>query len=63
LGFLAFNYTGVLGMVGGLISGLIMVLITRRNFKWTNGDILGASNEMGRMLSLLFMVIFISWSV
>jgi len=40
-----------------------MVLITRRNFKQTNGDILGASNEIGRMLSLLFMIIFISWSV
>ena len=63
LGFLAFNYTGIVGIAGGLISGLLMVLITRRNFKWTNGDILGASNEMGRMLSLLFMVIFISWSV
>ncbi|AUB57363.1 MULTISPECIES: adenosylcobinamide-GDP ribazoletransferase [Methanobacterium] len=63
LGFLAFNYTGIIGIVGGLTSGLLMVLITRRNFKQTNGDILGASNEIGRMLSLLFMIIFISWSV
>ena len=70
LGLLGFNYlgvtgsyTGVIGILGGLVSGLLMVPITRRNFKWTNGDILGASNEMGRMLSILFIVIFISWSV
>nr|WP_319374145.1 adenosylcobinamide-GDP ribazoletransferase [uncultured Methanobacterium sp.] len=70
LGLLGFNYlgvtgsyTGVIGILGGLVSGLIMTLITRKNFKWTNGDILGASNEMGRMLSLLFIVIFISGSV
>jgi len=70
LGFLGFNfmviagnYTGVIGILGGLVSGLLMALITRKNFKQANGDILGASNEMGRMLSLLFMVIFISGSV
>ncbi len=70
LGFLGFNfmtvngnYLGVIGILGGLVSGLIMVFITRKNFKWTNGDILGASNEMGRMMSLLFMVILISGSV
>jgi len=70
LGFLGFNtmgitgnYTGIIGILGGLVSGLLMVIITRKNFKWTNGDILGASNEMGRMMSLLFMVILISGSV
>lgn len=60
LGFLAFKYIGVLGIIGGMIAGLIMVLITRRSFQYTTGDILGASNEIGRMLSLLIMVIFIS---
>jgi adenosylcobinamide-GDP ribazoletransferase len=61
LGFSALKYTGILGIVGGMIAGLIMVLITRRSFKYATGDILGASNEIGRMLSLLVMVIFISW--
>jgi adenosylcobinamide-GDP ribazoletransferase len=70
LGFLGFNYlgvtgnyTGVVGILGGFVSGLLMALITWKNFKRANGDILGASNEMGRMLSLLFMVLFISGSV
>lgn len=61
LGFFAFKYIGILGIMGGIISGIIMVLITRRSFKYTTGDILGASNEVGRMLSILIMVIFILW--
>jgi adenosylcobinamide-GDP ribazoletransferase len=62
LGFIFLKYTGVFGILGGLVAGLIMVLITRRSFKYATGDILGASNEIGRMLSLLIMVIFFSWS-
>lgn len=61
LGFLALKYIGIIGIIGGIISGIIMVLITRRSFKYATGDILGASNEIGRMLSLLVMVIFILW--
>ena len=62
LGFITLKYVGIVGIIGGLLAGLIMVLITRRSFKYANGDVLGASNEIGRMLSLLLMVIFISWS-
>jgi adenosylcobinamide-GDP ribazoletransferase len=61
LGFLSFKYIGIIGIIGGMIAGLIMFLITRRSFNYATGDILGASNEVGRMLSLLIMVIFISW--
>lgn len=61
IGFYAFKYIGFLGIIGGIISGIIMVLITRRSFEYVTGDILGASNEIGRMISLLVMVIFILW--
>lgn len=61
LGFIALKYTGIIGVIAGMVAGIIMVLITRRSFKYATGDILGASNEIGRMISLLVMVIFISW--
>jgi adenosylcobinamide-GDP ribazoletransferase len=61
LGFFALKYIGIIGIIGGIISGIIMVLITRRSFEYTNGDILGASNEIGRMFSLLIMIILILW--
>ncbi|NYB51552.1 MAG: adenosylcobinamide-GDP ribazoletransferase [Methanobacteriaceae archaeon] len=62
LGFIAFKYTGILGIMGGVIAGIIMALLTKRNFNYATGDILGASNEIGRTLSLILMIIFTSWS-
>jgi len=55
VGFILFNVIGVLGIIGGAIAGVILALVSRKSFYWTTGDILGASNEVGRMLSLLIM--------
>lgn len=59
ISFLLCSYIGLIGIVGGILSGSIISLIAKKNFKVANGDVLGASNEFGRMLSLLIMVIFI----
>ncbi len=40
----------------GLLSGVIIALIAKKNFKWATGDVLGASNEVARMLALVIMV-------
>ena len=46
---------GMLGVVGAVASGIIIALVARRNFTLANGDVLGMSNEVGRLFSLLFM--------
>jgi adenosylcobinamide-GDP ribazoletransferase len=56
VGFLAFNTLGIIGILAGLLSGFLIALIAKKNFKWATGDILGTSNEIARMLSLLVMV-------
>lgn len=48
---------GVCGMIGAMISGIIIALIARRNFVLANGDVLGMSNEVGRLMALLFMAV------
>ena len=48
---------GVCGVLGAIVSGVIIAHIARRNFVLANGDVLGMSNEIGRLLSLLFMSI------
>jgi adenosylcobinamide-GDP ribazoletransferase len=53
IGFLALNITGVIGVIGGFLGGALIAFIAQRNFKWATGDILGTSNEIGRMLSLV----------
>lgn len=51
------NYVGMLGVIGAIVSGIIIALVARRNFGVANGDVLGMSNEVGRLFSLLFMAV------
>ena len=48
---------GICGVLGAIVSGVIIAYIAKRNFVLANGDVLGMSNEIGRLLSLLFMAI------
>lgn len=56
IGYLVLNLMGVLGIISGMIGGIIMALITRFKFNQATGDILGASNEISRMMALFIMV-------
>lgn len=60
IGYLVLNITGIVGMIGGLIGGVIMAGVVRRKFTYATGDILGASNEISRMIALLLMVGYLS---
>ena len=46
---------GIVGVSGAVVSGIIIAIIARRNFVFANGDVLGMSNEVGRLFTLLFM--------
>lgn len=50
-------YVGILGVFGAILSGTLIAVIARRNFVFANGDVLGMSNEVGRLFALLFMSI------
>ena len=58
VGFISYligGWVGLCGVLGAIVSGIIISVIARRNFILANGDVLGMSNEVGRLLSLLFM--------
>lgn len=57
IAFLIGGWVGVCGVLGAMVSGIIIATIARRNFVLANGDVLGMSNEVGRLFSLLFMAI------
>ena len=57
IAFLLGGFVGIIGVVGSIVSGLIIAVIARRNFVLANGDVLGMSNEVGRLMALLFMSI------
>jgi len=60
VGFLTLNVLGIIGITTGLLSGIIIALIAKKNFTWATGDVLGTSNEVARMLALVIMVTFFS---
>ncbi|MDL2246990.1 adenosylcobinamide-GDP ribazoletransferase [Methanobrevibacter sp. OttesenSCG-928-K11] len=51
------GFAGIIGILGGVFAGALIALIAKYNFNVATGDVLGASNEFGRMISLLAMVI------
>ena len=55
IGFVAANITGIFGIIGGIIAGSAVAAVASKQFKYATGDILGASNEIGRLISLLVM--------
>ena len=55
--FLLGGLVGIFGALGAIISGTIIAIIAKRNFVLANGDVLGMSNEVGRLFSLLFMAV------
>ncbi len=48
----------VLGIVMSIVSGWLMARIANRNFGFVNGDILGATNEISRVI-ILFVTAFV----
>ena len=57
IAFLLGGLVGIVGVLGAVLSGVIIAVIAKRNFVLANGDVLGMSNEVGRLMALLFMSI------
>ncbi len=57
IAYLIGGWVGICGVLGAMVSGIMIATIARRNFVLANGDVLGMSNEVGRLFSLLFMAV------
>ena len=55
-------HIGLIGIIGGAFGGALTAFIAKKHLKIANGDVLGTSNELGRLFSLLAMIIVISTS-
>jgi adenosylcobinamide-GDP ribazoletransferase len=53
--------SGVVTMLAAIIASLVMVGISHRHFKGVTGDVLGATNELTRMVSLIVLLAMIGW--
>jgi adenosylcobinamide-GDP ribazoletransferase len=53
--------TGVVVVLASIMASLIMVGISHKHFKGVTGDVLGATNELTRMVSLITLLAMIRW--
>jgi len=53
---------GAVTVMAAIIASLIMVGISHRHFKGVTGDVLGATNELTRMASLITLLAMIRWA-
>jgi len=52
---------GAIAVLAAVITGLVMVGISHRHFNGVTGDVLGATNELSRMVSLITLLAVIRW--
>jgi len=52
---------GVAVMIVAIVTSLIMVGISHRHFKGVTGDVLGATNELTRMVALIALLAVVRW--
>jgi adenosylcobinamide-GDP ribazoletransferase len=57
--FSGFPFAGFAVVVAALLSGLVMVAIAHRHFGGVTGDVLGASNEITRMVCVVVLLAMI----
>ena len=57
IAFLLCDIVGVMGVLGGVFGGAFVALLGKKHLGVANGDVLGSSNELGRLFSLIFMLI------
>jgi len=52
---------GIVTLLATIISSLVMVSIAHRHFKGVTGDVLGATNELTRMVALIVLLAVKQW--
>lgn len=52
---------GIMALVAAIATALVVVWISHRNFRGVTGDVMGATNELARMVSLVTVLAAIRW--
>jgi adenosylcobinamide-GDP ribazoletransferase len=53
---------GAVNILVAIAASLIIVGISYRHFKGVTGDVLGATNELARMVSLIVLLAMVRWA-
>ncbi len=59
ISLLSLEFGGVLVVIGAMLTALGMVIVSNRHFGGLTGDVLGATNEISRVVSLILVLVFL----
>lgn len=62
IAFPLLHVAGLATMIAGIITALILVKVSERQFKGLTGDVFGAGNELARLGSLLAVLVTAKWA-
>lgn len=54
-------YCGIIALIASIISAFLVLNISNRHFRGMNGDVIGTSNEVGRTIALIMIVLVLSY--
>ena len=54
-------YGGLIALIAAIISAFLVLNISNRHFGGMNGDVIGTSNEVGRTIALIMIVLVLSY--
>ncbi len=55
------HWAGVFTVLAGIITSLVMVAIAHRHFNGVTGDVLGATNDLTRMVCVIVLLAVVAW--
>jgi adenosylcobinamide-GDP ribazoletransferase len=61
ISLVALNAIGIVVTLAGLLSAVIVLLVSHRQFGGITGDVMGATNELSRLISLLVVLVAARW--
>lgn len=57
---LAFGTLGIIGYISAIVTAFVILNISNRHFKGVNGDCIGTSNEIARIIVLMVLTVAIT---
>lgn len=57
LGYFLIGIPGIIGVLAAVATGFYISYVAQKNFGCVTGDIMGASNEIARLVTLLFIIL------
>jgi adenosylcobinamide-GDP ribazoletransferase len=54
--FAGYGFSGLMTVLAAVLTSLLMVAISHRHFKGVTGDVLGATNELTRMVAVVVLL-------